>query len=111
MEAKYQREYESVTREINYVDGWGHPVHRIETVTLPIRVEEVTKEQLCSFRNKYLKELEALNYRYYKKACENRKDTLIPIYRNDCHIPRKVATLIMRGHLWGQPHCCPKKGV
>lgn len=96
MEAKYQREYESVTREVNYIDGWGHPVHRIETITLPVRCKDVTKEQLSSFRDTYLKELEALNYRYYKKAYEAREDTLIPIYRNDCHIPRKVAILIMR---------------
>lgn len=96
MEAKYQREYESVTREVNYIDGWGHPVHRIETITLPIRYEDVTKEQLRSFRDTYLRELEGLNYKYYKKAYEAREDTLIPIYRNDCHIPRKVAILIMR---------------
>lgn len=96
MEAKYQRQYESVTREVNYINGWGHPVHRIETITLPVRYEDVTKEQLSSFRNTYLRELEALNYKYYKKVCEARKDTLVPIYRDDCHIPKKVAVLIMR---------------
>lgn len=100
MEAKYQ---ENITREINYKDGWGHPVHRIETIALPIRVEDVTKEQLSSFRYVLLKELERLNHRYYERACETRKDTLIPIYRDACHIPNQVATLIM-GRLFPVVH-------